>query len=134
MNKLVIHTDGGARGNPGPAGIGYVITAENGKVLEEKGECIGKATNNIAEYTAIIEALKAAEKYDPEEIECRLDSELVVKQVKGEYKAKDSKMREKLDILRELVFFKAISFTHISREKNKEADRLVNQALDESGF
>lgn len=133
MNKLVIHTDGGARGNPGPAGIGYVIECE-GKILEKKGECIGEATNNIAEYAAIIKALKAAKKYDPKEIECFLDSELVVKQVKGEYKAKDPKMRELLNQLRELVFFKAIEFNHIRREKNKEADALVNKALDDAGF
>ncbi|MDD5703756.1 MAG: ribonuclease HI family protein [Dehalococcoidales bacterium] len=133
MNKLVIHTDGGARGNPGPAGIGYVIECES-KILEKKGECIGEATNNIAEYAAIIKALKAAKKYNPKEIECFLDSELVVKQVKGEYKAKDPKMRELLNQLRELVFFKAIEFSHIRREKNKEADALVNKALDDAGF
>jgi ribonuclease HI len=133
MNKLRIHTDGGARGNPGPAGIGYIIESD-GKILEKKGEYIGEGTNNTAEYTAIIEALKAAKKYHPEEIECFLDSELVVKQVKGEYKAKDPKMKELLNQLRELVFFKAVNFTHIRREKNKEADALVNKALDEAGF
>lgn len=134
MKKLVVHTDGGARGNPGPAGIGYVIATKEGKILEKKGEYIGKATNNVAEYIAIIEALKAAKKYKPEEIECLLDSELVVKQVKGEYKAKDPKMRELLDRLRELVFFKAIYFKYIPRLNNKEADALVNKALDDAGF
>lgn len=133
-HKLIIFTDGGARNNPGPAGTGYVIKDSEGNLLEGKGECIGEATNNVAEYTALIKALKAAKKFEPEEIECFLDSELVVKQVRGEYKTKDENLKKLLDQVRELIFFKNITFTHILRAKNKEADALYNQALDDAGF
>jgi ribonuclease HI len=132
MKKIIIYTDGGARNNPGPAGIGIVIYDETGKILETHKEFIGEATNNVAEYTALITALKRAKKYNPEEIECRLDSELVVKQTRGEYKTKDPKMRELLEEVRQLVFFKPITFSHIPRAKNVLADKLVNEAIDES--
>lgn len=133
-SKLIIFTDGGSRNNPGPAGIGFVIKDENGQNLEAKGEYIGVATNNVAEYTALIKALHAAKKYDHESIECFLDSELVVKQIKGEYRVKDENLKKLLDEVRELIFFKNISFTHVLRSKNKEADALYNKALDEAGL
>jgi ribonuclease HI len=132
--SLVINTDGGSRNNPGPAGIGFVIYDDQGNILETYKEYIGEATNNIAEYQALIRALKHAHEYHPEEIVCRLDSELVVKQVRGEYKAKDEKMKELLNQVREMSFFRPVSFVHVRREQNKLADKLVNEALDEAGF
>jgi ribonuclease HI len=134
MKKIIINTDGGARNNPGPAGIGVVISDPEGNILETYKEHIGDATNNIAEYRALIAGLKHAKRFEAEEIECRLDSELVVKQVTGVYKAKDEGMKEMLQIVREMVFFKPIEFVHVRREKNKLADKLVNEALDEAGF
>lgn len=134
IKSLVINTDGGSRNNPGPAGIGFVIYDDAGNIVETYKEHIGKATNNVAEYQALIRALKHAKAYDPEEIVCRLDSELVVKQIRGEYKAKDPGMRELLNQVREMSFFKPVSFIHIRREQNKLADKLVNEALDEAGF
>lgn len=134
MKKIIINTDGGSRNNPGPAGIGVVIYDPEGNVLETYKEHIGDATNNIAEYRALIAGLKHAKRFKAEEIECRLDSELVVKQVTGVYKAKDEGMKQMLQEVRELVFFKPITFVHVRREKNKLADKLVNEALDEAGF
>ena len=134
MNKIIINTDGGARNNPGPAGIGIVISDPSGKIIETHKEYIGEATNNVAEYQALITGLHRAKKHKPDEIECRLDSELVVKQVTGVYKAKDEGMKEKLAEVRELVFFKNITFVHVKRELNKAADKLVNEALDEAGY
>lgn len=131
MKKLIIYTDGGARNNPGPAGIGVVICDDLGIILETYKEYIGEATNNIAEYQALITALKRAKKYKPDEIECRLDSELVVKQARGEYKTKDEKMKKLLGEVRELTFFKNVTFKSIPREQNELADRLVNEVLDE---
>lgn len=134
MKKIIIYTDGGARNNPGPAGIGVVIYDEKGKILEKHKEYIGEATNNFAEYTALITALKRAKKFEPEEIECRLDSELVVKQVRGEYKTKDAKLRVLVEEVRQLTFFRPIAFKHIPRAQNSLADKLVNEAIDEAGF
>lgn len=131
--KIILHTDGGARNNPGPAGIGVVISDGSGNILETYKEYIGEATNNVAEYQALITGLKRAKKYIPAEIECRLDSELVVKQAKGEYKTKDPKMKILLGEIRELIFFQNITFVHIPREKNKLADQLVNEAIDAVG-
>ncbi len=132
--KLIINTDGGSRNNPGPAGIGIVIYDELGNIIEEHKEYIGKATNNVAEYTALVIAIKRAQKFEPEEIECRLDSELVVKQLTGVYKVKEPGMKELFNQIKDLIFFKNITFSHIRREFNKEADKLVNEALDEAGF
>lgn len=134
MKKIIINTDGGARNNPGPAGIGVVIYDDLGNILETYKEYIDKATNNVAEYRAVIKGLERAKKYEPEEIEVRLDSELVKKQATGEYKCKDENMRALLDEVRNLTFFKNITFVHVRREQNKLADKLVNEALDEAGF
>lgn len=131
MQKLIINTDGGSRGNPGPAAIGVVFSDDKGQTLAEYKERIGEATNNIAEYRALILALEKAKGFDCEEIECRLDSELVVRQLKGEYKVKDEKMKALFAKVQELIFFRPIKFVHVRREFNKEADALVNQALDE---
>lgn len=134
FKKLVINTDGGARNNPGPAGIGVVFSDGQGKVIESYKKYIGEATNNSAEYQALIFALEKASVLEAEEIECRLDSELIVKQLKGEYKVKDADLKEFFAAAQELIFFKPAKFVHVSREKNKLADRLVNEAIDEAGF
>ncbi|MDD3480760.1 MAG: ribonuclease HI family protein [Patescibacteria group bacterium] len=131
MKKLIINTDGGARGNPGPAGIGVVFSDEKGEKIATFREYIGEATNNIAEYKALILALEKAKDFEAEEIECRLDSELVVKQLRGEYKVKDEKLKELYARVQELAFFKPIKYVHVRREKNEEADALVNEAIDE---
>jgi ribonuclease HI len=131
VKKLIINTDGGARNNPGPAALGVVIADEWGHILETHKEYLGKATNNVAEYRALIEGLRRSKKYEADEIECRLDSELVVRQVTGQYKTKDPNMKALLSEVRELSFFKNIIFSYVPREQNKLADKLVNEALDE---
>ena len=132
-NKITIYTDGGSRGNPGPAGIGVYIETLNKKY----GECIGIATNNVAEYAALIFGLKklkqllGKDKTKNYEIECYLDSELVVKQLNHEYKLKEEYIQKNfIEIWNLMLDFKAVSFYHIPREKNNIADALVNEALD----
>lgn len=130
MNKLIINTDGGSRNNPGPAGIGIVFSDESGEVIAKFGEYIGEATNNVAEYSALVYALKKAKDFEVTEIECRLDSELVVKQLNGQYKVKDAGMKRWYDQVQELIFFRPVKFVHVRREFNKLADKLVNEAID----
>ena len=133
MNKIIMYTDGGSRGNPGPAAVGVWI-----ETLEKKyGECIGKTTNNVAEYAALIYGLKklkqllGKDKTKQYEIECFLDSELVVKQLNHEYKLKEEYIQKNfIEIWNLMLDFKKVSFCHIMREKNKVADALVNEALD----
>jgi len=129
--KLTIYTDGGARGNPGPAGIGVVIKDETGRNLDAYGEYVGDQTNNFAEYSALISALKRAKELGATEVECLLDSELVVKQMQGHYKVREPGL-QKLFVLayNAAAQFKKIKYKHIPREQNKEADALVNEALD----
>lgn len=134
IKKLIINTDGGSRNNPGPAGVGVVFSDESGKVLKKHGEYVGEASNNIAEYTALVRALELASDFKAGEIECRLDSELVVKQLRGEYKVKDVKMKELYDKVQKLIFFKPVKFVHVKREQNQLADKLVNDALDKAGY
>jgi len=131
MDKAIIYTDGGARGNPGPAGIGAVIYNEHKKPVAEISEFLGVATNNQAEYKALIAAFRKAADLGVKELDCYLDSELVVKQLKGEYRVKDKDLALLfLDIHNLSLKFKNISYTHIPREMNKEADRLANEAMD----
>jgi ribonuclease HI len=130
--KLVVNVDGGARGNPGPAAIAAVVQDADGSVLEERGERIGRATNNVAEYRALLLGIERAAALDASELELVGDSELVVKQVKGEYKVKDAGMRELHAQVKEaLRAFESWSIRHVRREQNAEADRLVNQVLDD---
>lgn len=130
--KAILYTDGGARGNPGPAGIGYVLLFDDGREIE-KGEYIGEATNNQAEYKALLAGLQRARQEEILELECRLDSELVVKQLSGEYRVKDADLKPLRERVKNLAAaFEKISFTHIPREKNKKADKLVNKALDKN--
>ncbi|HTW96189.1 MAG TPA: ribonuclease HI family protein [Candidatus Methylomirabilis sp.] len=132
IKKLIIHTDGGARGNPGPAAIGAVLRDEKGKLIEEISEYIGETTNNQAEYRAVIAALEAAKKLGALELEFFLDSELVVKQLKREYKVRDKDLAPLfMKIYNGSMSFKKVTFKHVPREENREADRLVNLALDE---
>lgn len=131
MTKLNINTDGGSRGNPGPGAIGIVINNENDKPIFEMGKTIGHCTNNEAEYTALIEALIKAKDFKATHLTMRLDSELVVKQLNGQYKVKNDRILVLWKKAKELASeFTAISFVHVPREKNKEADKLVNDALD----
>ena len=131
MKTFIIHSDGGARGNPGPAAIGVVIKSDDGKLIEEISKTIGETTNNQAEYQAIIAGLETAKKLGAEAVECFLDSELVVKQLRREYKVKNKELAPLFVKVHNLSLqFKKISFTHVMREKNKAADKLVNIALD----
>jgi len=129
--KFIIFSDGGARGNPGPAGIGFVIKDEDENILYEEGRCIGETTNNQAEYQAIVAALEKAVEMKGEDLHCFLDSELVVKQLNGEYKVKDLGLAQQyMKIWNLQKKFKSVKYEHIYREYNKLADSLVNQALD----
>lgn len=131
MSKFKIYTDGGARGNPGPAAIGFVVYDEAYKEVFKYGKYIGIATNNIAEYTALHFAILKLKQLGCTEVEIFMDSELIVKQMKGLYRTKDINLAKiKQTILDNL---KGINWTitHVRREKNKVADALVNQALDE---
>jgi len=131
--KLKLFTDGGARGNPGPAGIGAVILDEEGKMIAEISEYIGETTNNQAEYKALIAGLAKAKELGAEELEVFLDSELVVKQLNREYRVKDKDLASLfLQVYNISLGFKKIIFKHIYREKNELADKLVNQALDKA--
>ena len=131
MTKIIIYSDGGARGNPGPAGIGAVLYDENKNLLAEISSYLGVATNNQAEYKALIAALKKAKVLGAKELDCFLDSELVVKQLKREYKVKNAELAPLfLEIHNLSLSFEKINYTHIRRELNKEADRLANEAMD----
>ncbi|MDE2078905.1 MAG: ribonuclease HI family protein [Patescibacteria group bacterium] len=135
MQSITIYTDGGARGNPGPAGSGAVVYDGDTKVAEIS-EYLGIRTNNFAEYTALVLALErcvalfGARIERP--VEVRMDSELIVKQMKGEYKVKHPVLRDRHLAVRRLIeeSFPHISFTHVRREQNKEADKLANDAMD----
>lgn len=132
--KIIIYTDGGARGNPGPAGIGAVLYNEDREVLAEISKYLGVATNNQAEYKALIFALKKALELEAEEVNCYLDSELVVCQLNREYKVKNKDLAPLfLEIHNLSLSFKKITYTHIPRERNKQADKLANEAMDK-GF
>lgn len=137
MQTVIVYTDGGARGNPGPAGIGVQITDEKGEVLGELKEAIGNSTNNFAEYYAVATALKAlVKKYGKQtkqmHFELRMDSELVKKQLNNEYQIKDPGLIPLFIEIHNLrvANFPHLTLTHIPRKDNKEADRLANEAMD----
>jgi ribonuclease HI len=129
--KAFLYTDGGARGNPGPAAYGFVLEAEDGTVLDSRGEAIGVATNNVAEYRGLVAGLARALELSLPEVEVRSDSELLVKQMTGVYRIKNEALRmlslEASRIARQL---ERVEYVHVRREKNTLADRLVNEALD----
>lgn len=130
MIKATLHTDGGARGNPGPAGIGAVLKIDDKEYLHKR--FIGKATNNQAEYEALLMGLRAAADAGVSDVECFLDSELVVKQLNREYKVKDGNLAVLFVKVWNLMNeFKKVSFHHVRREQNKLADQLANEAMDE---
>ena len=123
--------DGGARGNPGPAAVAAVLATPEGEVLEEIGETIGPATNNVAEYRALLLGIERAQALGASELDLVGDSELIVRQVQGEYKVKDPTLRElHAQVRAALGGFERWSIRHVRREHNAEADRLVNDALD----
>lgn len=136
--KLIIYTDGGSRNNPGPAALGVVIQTEQGNVLKRHGETLGIATNNEAEYQAILKGLQLAKQIFGKEklkrlgIEMRMDSKLAVEQLNGHFKVENENLQPlfmKIWNMR-IELGGNISFIHVPREQNKEADRMVNQALD----
>lgn len=131
MLKLISFSDGGARGNPGPAAIGVVIQDESGKELKGIKETIGETTNNQAEYKALLRAVNEAISMQATELLCNLDSELVVKQLQGKYKIKETGLQVlAAEVLKLTGKFNRIEFRHVRREQNARADELVNQALD----
>ena len=131
--KARLFTDGGSRGNPGPAAYGFVLEAEDGTVLEARGEAIGVATNNVAEYSALVAGLERAAETGVTDLEVVSDSELVVKQMRGEYKVKNKALQglflEASRLAREID---SVRYTAVRREHNELADRLVNEALDQA--
>jgi ribonuclease HI len=128
----MVNVDGGARGNPGPAAIGIVLRNGDGDLLEEVGETIGEATNNVAEYRALLRGIELAGGHGAAEVELIGDSELVVRQVEGRYKVKNAGMKElHEEVKRALRDFDSWSIRHVRRAENADADRLVNEALDE---
>ncbi len=137
MQTITIHTDGGARGNPGPAAIGVVMFDENREVLHEISRYIGIATNNVAEYDALIAALSYlvthyGAKLSDIHIAVKMDSELIVRQVAGIYKVKDATLKEKFAEVKKLsASVPHLSVTHVRRADNSHPDALVNKALDE---
>ena len=129
--KARLSTDGGARGNPGPAAFGYVLETEDGTVLAAHGEAIGVATNNVAEYRGLVEGLRKAVELAVGEVEVVSDSELLVKQMRGEYKVKNAALRElSLEAAALARQLDRVTYKSVRREHNELADRLVNEALD----
>ena len=132
--RACLWTDGGARGNPGPAAYAFVLETEDGTVLDARGEAIGVATNNVAEYSALVAGLREALDRGVTELEVRSDSELMVRQMLGEYRVKNKDLQALfLDASRAARQIGAVTFTHVRREHNELADRLVNDALDAAG-
>ncbi len=130
MKKATLYSDGGSRGNPGPAAIGYVLDIADGKTLTH-AETIGDKTNNQAEYQALHNGLVRARSERVSWLKCYLDSELVVKQLNGDYRVKDANLRLIFEQVKMIIKkFDSVTFSHVPREKNKEADKLVNEALD----
>jgi ribonuclease HI len=131
--KARLSTDGGSRGNPGPAAFGFVLESEDGHVLAAEGEAIGVATNNVAEYRGLIAGLERAAEAGVAELEVVSDSELLVKQMRGEYKVKNETLRGLVAEAHDLADrLERVTYTAVRREHNELADRLVNDALDAS--
>jgi probable phosphoglycerate mutase len=129
--KARLFTDGGSRGNPGPSAFGYVIEAEDGTVLAAHGEAIGVATNNVAEYSGLVAGLRAALELQVSELDVISDSELLVKQMRGEYKVKNAALRElSVEAGRLARQLGNVEYRHVLRAHNELADQLVNEALD----
>lgn len=132
--RLTVHVDGGARDNPGPAACAAVVSDERGEVLLEATELIGHATNNVAEYRALLLGIRTARELGASKLDLVGDSELVVKQVRGEYKVKKPDLKPlHAEVRTELAALADWSIRHVRREQNAHADRLVNEALDRAG-
>jgi len=129
---IIIFTDGGARGNPGPAASGVVIKTADGKVIEAFGRYLGETTNNQAEYKAILFALREAKKYSPKRIQFFMDSELAMKQLNGIYKMKNQDLKIIFDEIKQLATQYETTYQHVYRKDNKEADAQVNLAIDQA--
>ncbi|GAB4274584.1 MAG: hypothetical protein Kow0056_03070 [Coriobacteriia bacterium] len=130
--RFVLRADGGSRGNPGPAATGYVLQDPEGRVVAQSGEAIGVATNNVAEYRALISGLKRAQEEGVRSLDVFLDSELVVRQLNGEYRVKNEGLAPLFEEARNLIGgFDDVRIAHVPREENAAADALVNAALDE---
>jgi phosphoribosylglycinamide formyltransferase-1 len=131
LEQITAYTDGGSRGNPGPAAAGFILAEPNGTPIQSRALFLGETTNNVAEYTAIIKALEAARQIGAKKLTIFSDSELIVKQVNGEYKVKSEQIRplfrQTVDLISE---FEECKVKHITRDKNQQADELVNQALN----
>lgn len=133
--KVILYADGGSRGNPGPAGIGVVLLDEKKKKLKEVYKYIGETTNNNAEYNALICGLEEAKAIGADEVMVNLDSELVVKQLNGEYRVKNAEIKPLFEeAIAGLKKFKAFKICHIDRSENKDADKLVNKAINLAGL
>jgi ribonuclease HI len=131
VGKLTVNVDGGARGNPGPAAIGVVVRNDDGAVVEAVGETIGRQTNNVAEYQALLRGLELALAHGADEVELIGDSELVVRQIEGRYKVKNAAMKGlHAEAKAMLAKFDNWEIRHVKRAQNADADALVNQALD----
>ena len=129
--RLTVHVDGGSRGNPGPAAIAAVLSDENGEVIDSAGAVIGRATNNVAEYRALLFGIERAAALGATDLDLVGDSELIVKQVRGEYMVKDPYMKPLHAAVKSaLADFESWSIRHVKRHLNAEADRLVNESLD----
>jgi ribonuclease HI len=132
--KLVVHVDGGARGNPGPAAAAAVLSAPDGQVLDEASELLGETTNNVAEYRGLLLGLRRARELGADEVEVVNDSELVARQLTGQYKVKHPAMRPlHAEAIQALAGFDRWTIRSVPRAQNAEADALVNQALDQAG-
>ena len=134
MRKLIVHVDGGARGNPGPAAAACVITTPEGDLLDERAQLLGAATNNVAEYRALLLGLVRARELGAQEVEVVGDSELIAQQVRGAYKVKNEALRElHREAMAALHGFQRWSIQAVPRAQNERADALVNAALDQAG-
>jgi ribonuclease HI len=138
VKKIIIFTDGGARGNPGPAAAGAVIFDEHGKVVKEVSDYLGETTNNVAEYEALLRVLHVAKQTFGAElsnmqVDIKMDSELIVRQMMGIYKVKEPSLKERYIQIKELLkHMPGATFTHVPRAQNKHADKLVNEAIDKA--
>lgn len=135
LTDAFLFTDGGSRNNPGPAAAGFVIRDRDGKLLKKYGKYLGRATNNEAEYQALILGLREVASRGFKQVRCFLDSSLAVNQLNGVFKIKEARLRELVFKVKALERkFAAVSYEHVPREQNREADELVNKALNERGF
>lgn len=131
--RAILNTDGGARGNPGPAGAGVVLMRESGELIAESARSLGVQTNNVAEYEAVISGLELAHQHGVRQLLIRVDSELVVHQLKGEWKIKNERLRQLAVRARRLMNqFEEVRIEHVRRAANERADELANQAMDEA--